>query len=270
MEVVRSNDDDEQSSHEIPLEPEPPTSSLPRQVIETPKDVEENQKIVRRLAGIDETELAKQNAIFSHNVIDITQPPLPLQTTYNPRPINATRVVSMRNALISEGFRVFTHENRIMIVISPSYVDPSCITMDPNEKAKPLVLKKPCPLNVLCIIGGQHRQEAVVHIKKEYERKVEKVVAAIEKKKTKRSSVKSTDYKEKDRLSREIKELEEERAQYLASLEFVGPWGVLLLDPGMYYDMVLDNFILIIEYHRTVDPSGLREPGTKPEGCQLQ
>lgn len=230
-----ADDDDEPSAHEeIAPEPEAPKSLLPYQVRESAQEMVENQKIMKKLASIDEAEEAKQTAVFSYNVIDITQPPLPFTNLYNPRPLQPTRVVAMRNALIDEGFRVFAHENRIMIVISPSHVDLECITMDPNEEPKQLVLKKPCPLDSLSIIGGQHRQEAVIHIKKEYKKKLANVVTAIERRKTKRSGLRAADSEQKDRLSKQIQELEAERAQYLRSLEFVGPWGVLLLNPGMH------------------------------------
>lgn len=191
--------------------------------------------MTQRVAGIDEAEVAKQSAIYSYNVIDITKPPLPFENEFNPRPVNVTRVASMRNALLTEGFRVFAQENRIMILISPTCVDPSCITMDPHGEPKSFALQKPCALKVLSIIGGQHRREAAIYIKKEYQKKLDDVVAAIEKRKSKRSSLKSRDVAAKERLSDEINELEESRAKYIESLEFVGPWGVLLLDPGKHH-----------------------------------
>ena len=130
---------------------------LPRQVKQSAREVEENDKVIKQLAGIDKAEDAKQKAIYSYNVIDITNPPLPLNNQYNPCPLNPMKVVSMRNTLISEGFRVFAHDNRIMIVISPSDVDPTCITLDLHTDPKPLVLKSVCALKQLPIIGGQHR-----------------------------------------------------------------------------------------------------------------
>ena len=59
--------------------------------------------------------------------------------------------------------------------------------------------------------------------------------AALEKKKTKRSTLRSQDLTRKEQLTNEIKDLEESWAQYMDSLCFVGPWEVLLLDPGKHH-----------------------------------
>ena len=104
---------------------------------ETPQVVEANNAKTTLIVNVDATEKAKQDAIFSYNVIDLINLPLKLTNPYNTRPINKSKVRGLRNALLEEGFRVFSHENRIMVVVSPSDLDPSCITMTSDLAMKP-------------------------------------------------------------------------------------------------------------------------------------
>ena len=62
-----------------------------------------------------------------------------------------------------------------MVVISPSDVDPSCITMVSGltVQPQPLLLKTNSHLKELTIIGGQHHQEAVLLIMSENTKRME-------------------------------------------------------------------------------------------------
>jgi len=71
--------------------------------------------MTQQVTSIDEAEQAKQKAIYSYNVIDITNLLLPFENKFNPHPVNTSRVMSVRNALLVEGFRVFAQENHIII-----------------------------------------------------------------------------------------------------------------------------------------------------------
>jgi len=153
--------------------------------------MEESKRMTLQVIGINEAEQAKQKAIYSYNIIDLTKLPLPFENKFNPHPLNPIRVTSMCDVLLSEGFHVFAQENRIMILIGPTSVNPSCIMMDPYGEPKLLVLNNLCTLKVLLIIGGQHCQEAIIYIKKEYQKKLDNVLAAIEKKKSRWSHLKS-------------------------------------------------------------------------------
>jgi len=166
-------------------------SLLPHQVRESAQEMEESKRMTLQVVGINKAEQAKQKVIYSYNLIDLTKPPLPFENEFNLHPLNPTRVMSMRNALLSEGFCVFVQENQIMILIGPTSVDPSCIMMDPHGEPKPLVLNNLCLLKVFSIIGSQHRREAIIYIKKEYQKKLNNIVAVIEKKKSRWSHLKS-------------------------------------------------------------------------------
>ena len=110
-----------------------------------------------KLVGIDPAEKAKQDAIFLYNIIDLTDLPLALKNPYNPRPVVNSKVRVMHKALLEEGLRMFSNENRIMVVIEPSHVEPSCITSDPTSPPQKFCLKADAPLTHLNIVGGQHR-----------------------------------------------------------------------------------------------------------------
>lgn len=191
-----------------------------------------------KLASIDPAERAKQNAVFSYNTVDLTNLPLEFNNPFNPRPATISKARVLRNALLEEGLRVFSNENRIMIVIEPSHVDPPCITSDPAAPPQPFCLKKGAPLTELTIIGGQHRRDAVCLIKSDHKAKKKRLENSIKlKSKVLNGFVKQppmTDeaIQRKNELENEVKELELDLASCKKSLEHVGPWGVMLLDPG--------------------------------------
>jgi hypothetical protein len=236
--------DDPTSPENQPPEPERNTATAPdliRQVHDTSRDIENRHRVMMKLVGIDPAEKAKQDAIFSYNIIDLTDLPLVLKNPYNPRPVVNSKVRVMRNALLEDGLRVFSNENRIMIVIEPSHVEPTCITSDPTSPPQKFRLKADAPLTHLNIIGGQHRRDAVILIKSDYQAKMERLQGSISsKKKALDGLVKQppeTDEAEqrKSQLESEIKALELDLADYETSMGFVGPWGVMLLDPGESY-----------------------------------
>jgi hypothetical protein len=192
-----------------------------------------------RVARIDAAEQAKINAIFSYNVLDITKPPLEFHNPYNPRPVMKQRVRMMRNALLQEGFRVFSNENRIMIVIDPSDVDPSCITLDSAGPPKPLRLAADNQLDCLTIIGGQHRREAVLLIKSDFTAKMDrlraKMTTTLEILRDFQHEPPDTEeaMERKDRLENEHEEREHELEGHEKAMKLVGPWGVILLDASV-------------------------------------
>jgi len=207
-------------------------------ISETPKDIEGIHKKMAMLAGIDPVEQAMQDATFSFNAIDLTT--ITFKNPYNPRPINKLQVRITRNALLSNGFRVFSNENRIMVVIDPSLVNPSCITLNPAAPPQLLSLKTGASPTELTIIGGQHRREAVLLIKAEYEERMRRLQAAIDSKdaaliklmKAKQPPMTDETMQRKVILENETEALKLELLQHKTSMEFVGTWGVILLDPG--------------------------------------
>jgi hypothetical protein len=216
---------------------------------ETSEVIEGNNKKTALLAGVDPTEKAKQDAIFSYNVIDLVDLPLALKLTnpYNTRPVNKLKVRGLQKALLEEGFRVFSPENRIMIVISQSDVDPSCITMDsnPTVQPQPLLLKTCSLLKELTIIGGQHRREAALLIMSENTKRMELLQRDIASK-----SVESAKFdkqppkteearRRKTVLESEIEELELELSRREKSKDVGRRWGVMLLDPGRSHLILL-------------------------------
>jgi hypothetical protein len=223
------------SDDEAP-EPEHATTTpgpLIRHVDEPSRDFENR---VLKLARIDEAEQAKLEAIFSYNVMNITDPPLEFKNPYNPRPVVKSRVRIMRNALLKEGFRVFSNENRIMIVIDPSDVDPQCITLDPTADPVPFALSSKHNLSSLSIIGGQHRREAVLLIKSEYAEKMSRLRAKIQEKLEvlKDFEEQPPDSEDgilkKNLLEKDIEDLRRELEGHEDSMDLIGPWGVTLLD----------------------------------------
>ena len=236
--------DDQTSPENQPPEPEHNTAAAPNlicQVHETSRDIEKSHQAMMKLVGIDPAEKAKQDAIFLYNIIDLTDLPLALKNPYNPRPVVNSKVRVMHKALLEEGLRVFSNENRIMVVIEPSHVEPSCITSDPTSPPQKFRLKADAPLTHLNIVRGQHHRDAMVLIKSDYKAKMERLQGSItSKKKTLDGLVKQppeTDEAEqrKSQLESEIKALELDLADYETSMRFVGPWGVMLLDPGESY-----------------------------------
>lgn len=188
------------------------------------------------LARIDPAEDAKSKAIFSYNVMDIIDPPLELKNPYNPRPVVKSRVRIMRNALLQEGFRGFSKENRIMIVINPSDVNPSCITLDDAAPPVPFRLAANHTLSSLSIIGGQHRRDAVVLIKSDTIAKMTRLRAQIQGKSEilkdfEGEPPETEEATEKmERLENELLELQRELEGHEQAIHLVGPWGVTLLD----------------------------------------
>ena len=260
------SEDDMHSEDEL-QPPEPgqaitTTASTPPDLIrqvnysETPKVVEENNKKTTLIVNVDATEKAKQDAIFSYNVVDLLNLPLKLTNPYNTRPINKSKVRALRNALLEEGFRVFSHENRIMVVISPSDLDPSCITMtsDPAAEPKPLLLKMDARLEELPIIGGQHRREAVLLIMSEVKKRMELLRRDIKSKGLELAKlVKKPPTTEEARrreaaLKNDMKALETELSCHEKSKDVVGRWGVILLDPGR-------SRLILLVYQCSLSPS---------------
>jgi hypothetical protein len=219
-------------------EPERPGPSNPHDLIRQLDDPvsEDMDARLSLLARIDPAEQAKSDAIFSYNVMDIIAPPLKLTNPYNPRPVMKPRVSLMRNALLQEGFQVFSNENRIMIVINPSDVDPSCITLDPTAPPKPLLLKRKHKLSSLTIIGGQHRRAAVELIQSEYKTKMDRLRVELKAKfdilkDFEKKPPKTEDALElKDRLEIEVVEDQRDLEGHQKAMKMVGPWGVMLLD----------------------------------------
>lgn len=242
--VTESSEDEACPEKQPPeqAEPEHTTATaapdLIRQIHETSRDIEKNHKMMRKLASVDPAEKAKQDAVFSYNVIDLTALPLGFKNPFNPRPVVASKVREMRNALLEEGLRIFSDENRIMIVIKPSHVETSCITSDPTAPALPFCLKEGAPISELTVIGGQHRRDAVLLIKSDHEAKMERLQGSIKlRNKVLKGFVRQppeTDEarQRKSDLENEIKALELDLADHKNSLRFVGPWGIMLLDPG--------------------------------------
>ena len=235
---------DRTSPENQPPEPERNTATATdviRQVYETSKDIEESHKAMMKRVRIDPAEKAKQEAIFSYNVIDLTDLPLAFKNPYNPRPVVNSKVRMMRNAFLEAGLRAFSNENRIMIVIEPSHVEPSCITSDPTSPPQKFRLKADAPLTHLNIIGGQHRRGAVILIKLDYQAKMERLKNSINSKKNmlggflKQPPEMVEAEQRKSHLESEINALELDLADYETSMGFVGPWGVMLLDPGESY-----------------------------------
>ena len=189
------------------------------------------------LASIDAAEKAKLEATFSYNVIDLTDPPLELDNPYNCRPLSKPRSKELRDALLNEGFRVFSSENRIMIVISPSDVEEFSITSDPTAPPNPLCLKTDSCLTKLTIIGGQHRQEAVRLIKADNEKQIKRLEDSISLKDEFIKELSDSDEERirKKELENEIDALKLELSHREKSKELVGTWGVMLLDPGESY-----------------------------------
>jgi hypothetical protein len=227
---------------------------LIRQIHETSRDIEESHKVMRKIASIDPAERAKQDAVFSYNVIDLTNLPLRFKepNPYNPRPCIVSKARAMRNALLEEGFRVFSNENRIMIVIDPEHVDPSCVTSNLAAPALPFCLKKDAPISELTVIGGQHRRDAVVLIKSDHEAKIKRLEGSINSKKNilkglvKRPPETDEARQTKNSLENDIKALELDLADYENSLKFVGPWGVMLLDSGESSNSLVYQYVNLI------------------------
>ena len=202
--------------------------------------IEGNSKKDTLLAGVDPTEKAKQDAIFSYNVIDLVDLPLKMTNPYNTRPVNKSKVRGLQKALLEEGFRVFSPENHIMVVISPSDVDPSCITMvsGPTVQPQPLLLKTNSHLKELTIIGGQHRREAVLLIMSENTKWMEFLRCDIASKSVESANFEKQPPKTEEARRRKavlessMKDLELELSHREKSKDIVRHWGVILLDPG--------------------------------------
>jgi len=192
---------------------------------------------MKMLACIDPTEKAKQEAIFSYNTVDLTNPPLILHNPYNQRPLSKLQSKKLRNALIQEGLRVFSSENRIMVVISPSDVEEGCITSDLMAPPAPLCLKEGSQLTELTNLGGQHRQDAVCLIKAENDRQIKQLKGSISAKVKLVKGLPATDKarQRKSELENEIEALKLQLSLRESSKELVGTWGVMLLDPGESY-----------------------------------
>jgi hypothetical protein len=182
--------------------------------------MEESHNMIMKLVCIDSAEQAKQDAIFSYNIIDLINLPCPFQNPHNPCPVAKSRVRAMRNALLEEGFRVFSNENRIMIVISPSDVEPACITTDPTPPPRPFCLKMGARLTELTIIGGQHCRDAILLIQSEYNTKMGCLWTKIESKSEilrdflEQPPETEAGAERKDKLEQEIKALELELADH--------------------------------------------------------
>jgi hypothetical protein len=217
------------------------TSAAPgliRQVNETPRDIEGNHRMTEMLVRIDPAEKAKQEAVFSYNVIDLIKSPLEFKNPFNSRPLNKLRVRAMCNALLEEGLRVFSNENRIMVVIRPSDVEPSCITLDPTAPPQPLCLETHSNLKELVVVGGQHRREALRLLASENKGKIRRLEDSI---KSKNAALLKLDKQPLDtdearrrrgELENEIQAHETELLHREKSKQLVGSWGVTLLDPG--------------------------------------
>ena len=147
----------------------------------------------------------------------------------------------MHNAFLEVGLRAFSNKNHIMIVIEPSHVEPSCITSDPTSPPQKFCLKADAPLTHLNIIGGQHHRDAVILIKSDYQAKMECLKNSINSKKNmlggflKQPPEMVEAEQRKSHLESEINALELDLADYETSMGFVGPWGVMLLNPGESY-----------------------------------
>jgi hypothetical protein len=237
-----------------PPEPEHTTTNtapdLIRQVNETAGDIEENLRMLEMLVRVDPAEKAKQEAVFSYNLINLIESPVEFKNPFNSRPLNKLRVREMSNALLKEGFRVFSNENRIMVVVHPSDVEPSCITLDSTAPPKKLCLKTGSNLRELVVVGGQHRREALRLINLENNEKIRRLEDSIKSKKKALSQLikqrPETDEarQRKGELETEIKGYELELSHRKESKKLVGPWGVMLLDPGELYVALLVSWHL--------------------------
>lgn len=135
---------------------------------------------------------------------------------------------------------MLSNDSHIMVVIDPSLVAPSCITLNPAAPPQPLSLKTGANPTELAIIGGQHRQEAVRLIKSEYTQRMRHLQAAIDSKngaiaksiKAKQPPMADKATQQKIILKNKIEALKLELLQYKTSMRLVGTWGIVLLDPG--------------------------------------
>ena len=150
--------EDEASCERLPSEPKDAAAAAIQDPIhyisETPANIEQDLSMMTNLTKIDPVEKEKQGATFSFNVVNLTA--LKFKNPYNPHPIDKIEVRNLHNSLMSRGFHVFSGKNRIKVVIDPSLVEPSCITLDSAAPLKPLRLKPSANLIELTIIGGQH------------------------------------------------------------------------------------------------------------------
>ena len=262
--------EDEASRERLPSEPEDAAAAAVqdpiRYISETPANIEQDLSVMADLAKIDPVEKEKQGATFSFNVVDLTA--VKFKNPYNPRPIDKTEVRNLRNSLMSQGFRVFSGKNRIKVVIDPSLVEPSCITLDSAAPPKPLRLKPSANLTELTIIGGQHRQQVVILIKLEYEEKIRQLQLAIDSKNKVLSKfvtqppMAEEETQKKSDLEEDIEALKLELSQYKKSMEVVGPWGVTLLDSGALS-------LVLWAYWRLLSPSQ-DERGKLHQPCPKQ
>ena len=130
-----------------------------------------------------------------------------------------------------------------MVVVSPSDLDPSCITMtsDPAVEPKPLLLKTDSRLEELPIIGGQHRREAVLLIMSEVKKRMELLRGDIKSK-----SLELAKFAKKLPKMEEARRIEAVLVNEMKALKTelsVGCWGMMLLDPGR------SRLILLVYQH---------------------
>jgi uncharacterized protein YbaP (TraB family) len=164
-------------------------------------------------------------AIVAYCRIDVLNPPAEMVFgTWNHRPLNEKEAAKLAKEMEATKFSPFALANLLPLVISPELLDPSCIKMDPNVEAAPMLKlteEAKAAGTKLQFAGGRHRRRATELLRLNSNKRIADLEQTIndarESKKVKEETMRSME-----------RMMEEEKAVK----ESVGVWGVIVYNAG--------------------------------------
>lgn len=187
---------------------------------------------------VDHRDPQAQAAAFTVNVMNVLDPPLPLEFgRWNDRPMVPSVAQGLFDTMKSQQVHAYKFMNLIPLVASKSEIDPSCVSLDYTRGENGPVLKLTAEglrRKVIVAAGGRHRVEAVRLMVEEGRQKVAKLKERIAKEEkhdwvTTEEATKRTD---------KLEVLRKKAAQIGVQTQRLSHWGVIVYERGEWSTML--------------------------------
>ena len=114
----------------------------------------------------EEQEKVTRSALFSINIIDLREPPLPLKHgDWNARPIDSKAMKRLKDSFHAQGMRAFDLDNALPLILPREHLHPEAVNNsvgDPEQAPMLRLTDDGMKASVLHFAGGHHRYKLVL------------------------------------------------------------------------------------------------------------
>lgn len=136
----------------------------------------------------EEQEKITCGALYSVNLINLANPPLPMeQGPWNKRPIDTKSMRKLKDSFKSQGICAFNLDNALPLVLARDHLHPNALNNSVNDpETAPMLqlMDKGLQESALIFAGGHHQRELILQLWESNKKSLGAMETKLEKKKT--------------------------------------------------------------------------------------